>query len=70
MGQTPGVRRRSATPLEIASRDAGGEPARERNANDSLAVALGGEIIAGLYPPGSRLPAESVLLERDRKTHV
>jgi DNA-binding FadR family transcriptional regulator len=36
----------------------------KRNANDSLAVALGGEIIAGLYPPGSRLPNESALLER------
>jgi DNA-binding FadR family transcriptional regulator len=35
-----------------------------RNANDSLAAALGGEIIAGLYPPGSRLPSEGVLLER------
>ena len=36
----------------------------KRNANDSLAAALGAEIIAGLYPPGSRLPAESALLER------
>jgi DNA-binding FadR family transcriptional regulator len=44
-------------------RGAGGDPAR-RNANDSLAVALGGEIIAGLYPPGSRLPSESALLDR------
>jgi DNA-binding FadR family transcriptional regulator len=35
-----------------------------RNANDSLAVTLGGEIIAGLYPPGSRLPSESALLDR------
>ncbi|HXW21025.1 MAG TPA: FadR/GntR family transcriptional regulator, partial [Roseiarcus sp.] len=44
-------------------RGAGGDPAR-RNANDSLAVALGGEIIAGLYPPGSRLPSEAALLDR------
>jgi GntR family transcriptional regulator, galactonate operon transcriptional repressor len=36
----------------------------KRNANDSLAAALGAEIIAGVYPPGSRLPSESVLLER------
>ena len=40
-----------------------GTPAR-RNANDSLAAALGGEIIAGLYPPGSRLPTEGELLAR------
>jgi len=45
------------------ARGAGGDPAR-RNANDSLAVALGGEIIAGLYPPLSRLPNEGALLER------
>jgi GntR family transcriptional regulator, galactonate operon transcriptional repressor len=41
-----------------------GEPARLRNENDSVAAALGGEIIAGAYPPGSLLPHESVLLER------
>jgi DNA-binding FadR family transcriptional regulator len=34
------------------------------NANDFLAAALGGEIIAGVYLPGSRLPNEAVLLER------
>jgi DNA-binding FadR family transcriptional regulator len=34
------------------------------NANDMLAAALGGEIIAGVYPPGSRLPGEASLLER------
>ena len=34
------------------------------NANDFLAAALGGEIIAGVYPPGSRLPGEAMLLER------
>jgi GntR family transcriptional regulator, galactonate operon transcriptional repressor len=36
----------------------------KRNANDSLAVVLGAEIIAGVYPPGSRLPSEGTLLER------
>jgi len=36
----------------------------KRNANDSLAAALGAEIIAGVYPPGSRLPSESALLDR------
>ncbi|HEV3042795.1 MAG TPA: FadR/GntR family transcriptional regulator [Roseiarcus sp.] len=36
----------------------------KRNANDSLAAALGAEIIASVYPPGSRLPSESALLER------
>jgi len=41
-----------------------GEPVRLRNENDSVAAALGGEIIAGAYPPGSLLPHESVLLER------
>jgi len=38
--------------------------ARKGNANDSLAAALGHEIIAGLYAPGSRLPPEARLLER------
>lgn len=41
-----------------------GEPVRLRNENDSVAATLGGEIIAGAYPPGSLLPHESVLLER------
>jgi GntR family transcriptional regulator, galactonate operon transcriptional repressor len=36
----------------------------KRNVNDSLAAALGCEIIAGLYPPGSRLPTEATLLVR------
>jgi GntR family transcriptional regulator, galactonate operon transcriptional repressor len=40
------------------------EPSRVRNENDSLAAVLGGEIIAGKYPPGSILPRENVLLER------
>jgi DNA-binding FadR family transcriptional regulator len=35
-----------------------------RNANDTLAAALGGEIIAGVYAPGARLPSESALLDR------
>ncbi len=41
-----------------------GEPARLRNENNSVAAALGGEIIAGAYPPGSLLPHETLLLER------
>jgi len=41
-----------------------GEPTRLRNENDSVAAALGVEIIKGAYPPGSLLPHESVLLER------
>jgi len=41
----------------------GKSPARG-NANDFLAAALGGEIIAGIYPPGERLPAEALLLQR------
>jgi DNA-binding FadR family transcriptional regulator len=41
-----------------------GKPAARGNANDFLAAALGGEIIAGVYPPGSRLPGEASLLER------
>jgi DNA-binding FadR family transcriptional regulator len=36
----------------------------KRNVNDSLAAALGCEIIVGLYPPGSRLPNEATLLVR------
>jgi len=36
----------------------------KRNANDTLAAALGREIILGLHPPGSRLPAEAHLLLR------
>ncbi len=38
--------------------------AHKRNANDSLAAVLGREIIAGVHPPGSRLPAEAHLLAR------
>ena len=41
-----------------------GAIAPKRNVNDSLAAALGCEIIAGLYPPGSRLPNEASLLVR------
>jgi len=36
----------------------------KRNVTDSLTAALGCEIIAGLYPPGSRLPNEGSLLVR------
>ena len=42
----------------------GGVAVVKRNANDSLAVVIGSEIVAGRYPVGSRLPAESALLER------
>ena len=41
-----------------------GAVAPKRNVNDSLAAALGCEIVAGLYPPGSRLPNEASLLVR------
>lgn len=52
-------------PLALGRRGATSEKKRPRsNANDFLAAALGGEIIAGVYPPGSRLPGEAVLLER------
>jgi GntR family galactonate operon transcriptional repressor len=52
-------------PLALGRRGAPSEKKRPRsNANDFLAAALGGEIIAGVYPPGSRLPGEAVLLER------
>jgi DNA-binding FadR family transcriptional regulator len=40
------------------------EPVRLRNESDSLAAALGREIITGVHPPGSRLPNESLLLDR------
>ena len=56
----PGVDRAA-----IARRAArSGKPATRGNANDLLAAALGGEIIAGVYPPGSRLPGEASLLQR------
>ena len=40
------------------------KPSAKGNANDFLAAALGGEIVAGLYRPGERLPSEAALLER------
>ncbi len=40
------------------------EPVRLRNESDALAAALGREIVAGVHPPGSRLPNESLLLDR------
>jgi DNA-binding FadR family transcriptional regulator len=53
------------SPLALGRRGAATGNKRPRsNANDFLAAALGGEIIAGVYPPGSRLPNEAVLLER------
>ena len=52
-------------PLARGRRGQAPEKKRPRsNANDFLASALGGEIIAGVYPPGSRLPTEALLLER------
>ena len=53
--RTPRLGRRGA---------ATGKKRPRSNANDFLAAALGGEIIAGVYPPGSRLPGEAILLER------
>jgi DNA-binding FadR family transcriptional regulator len=41
-----------------------GAVAPKRNVTDSLTAVLGCEIIAGLYPPGSRLPNEGSLLVR------
>jgi GntR family transcriptional regulator, galactonate operon transcriptional repressor len=74
--QTSVSRERAPPPQEAQERaESELEPPRRRgpsagksssrgNANDFLAAALGGEIIAGLYPPGSRLPGEAVLLQR------
>ena len=60
---------RGGGPLDDLSAQKGrlassGKPSAKGNANDLLAAALGGEIIAGVYPPGSRLPSEASLLER------
>jgi DNA-binding FadR family transcriptional regulator len=64
----PAARRKAANdvprPHLVADDRAAMAPARVRNENDSLAAILGGEIIAGIYPPGSLLPRESALLER------
>jgi len=59
-------RRRTARRATRAPRDEAAEPAiaPKRNVNDTLAAALGCEIIAGLHPPGSRLPNEASLLVR------
>ena len=59
-------RRRTATRAVAPQREEAAEPApaAKRKVNDSLAAALGYEIIAGLYPPGSRLPTEARLLVR------
>ncbi len=74
MAHTPIADRRHAArrniPPDVAQRGPGAhpqrldEPVRLRNENDSLAAVLGGEIIAGVHPPGSRLPNESALLDR------
>ena len=59
-------RRRTAGRAARPERDDApeGTIAPKRNVNDSLAAALGCEIIAGLHPPGSRLPNEASLLVR------
>ena len=57
----PAVGLIAPAPFEPAS----GERPRG-NANDFLAAKLGGEIIAGVYPPGTRLPGEAALLARFR----
>jgi DNA-binding FadR family transcriptional regulator len=69
--ETPLDRRRAATAptAKTGVRDeeadfAHGGLAHKRNASDSLAAALGREIIVGLHPPGSRLPTEARLLVR------
>ncbi len=60
----------SATPPVATDRphDEGGsaeaEASPSRNVNDFLAVALGHDIVAGIYPPGTLLPSESRLLAR------
>ncbi len=60
------MRRRTAKRAAGSEREetADGAVSPKRNVNDSLAAALGCEIIAGLYPPGSRLPNEASLLVR------
>ncbi|MGO8797695.1 MAG: FadR/GntR family transcriptional regulator [Roseiarcus sp.] len=54
-GERPAPGRRGPRPAR---------PPARGNANDFLAAALGGEIVAGVYPPGSRLPGEASLLQR------
>ena len=60
------MRRRAAKRAVGSGREetSDGAVSPKRNVNDSLAAALGCEIIAGLYPPGSRLPNEASLLVR------
>jgi DNA-binding FadR family transcriptional regulator len=62
---SPRRRRTAGRPAALAREEAP-EPApvARRKVNDSLAAVLGYEIIAGLYPPGSRLPTEARLLLR------
>ena len=59
-------RRATARRMSTPERSEGTEaaPIARRRVNDSLAAVLGYEIIAGLYPPGSRLPTEARLLVR------
>jgi DNA-binding FadR family transcriptional regulator len=60
------MRRRTAKRAARSEREeaANSTISPKRNVNDSLAAALGCEIVAGLYPPGSRLPNEASLLVR------
>jgi GntR family transcriptional regulator, galactonate operon transcriptional repressor len=59
-------RRQTARPAASPERDEAteGPPVARRRVNDSLAAVLGYEIIAGLHPPGARLPTEARLLVR------
>jgi DNA-binding FadR family transcriptional regulator len=58
--------RRAARGVAAPAHEEAAEPSPvvRRKVNDSLAAVLGYEIIAGLYPPGSRLPTEARLLLR------
>ena len=60
------MRRLSKRRLAASKREerADGTFSAKRNVTDSVTAALGCEIIAGLYPPSSRLPNEASLLVR------
>jgi DNA-binding FadR family transcriptional regulator len=63
---TRSKRRKTAGPPAASERSEASEgaPVARRRVNDSLAAVLGYEIIAGLHPPGARLPTEARLLVR------
>src|SRR5579862_7008348 len=44
--------------------EAGFRGAERANTNDFVASVLGGEILAGVYPEGARMPSEPDLLKR------